>query len=112
MTKCGAIYCAGTLVDGVAGTLVEGVAGVAVVVSDFWQPVSIPTQTRPNTAANVNNFFMRVELLKNLRRRQAKFSGFGNASGFRRQRARLPDQIQIFGQISKTKIRQTALLAA
>lgn len=77
-------YCAGAFVDGVAGALVEGVSGVAVGVSDFWQPVSIPTQTRPNTAANVNNFFMRVELLKNLRRRQAKFSGFGNAGSFRR----------------------------
>jgi hypothetical protein len=84
----GWIYCAGAFVDGVAGALFEGV-------SDFWQPVNNPTQMRPNTAVNVNNFFMRVEPPLNLCLRQAKFSSFGSASGFRHQRARLPDQIPI-----------------
>jgi len=48
----------GAFVDGIAGALVEGISGVEAGVSDFWQPVNSPTQTRPNTAANVNNLFM------------------------------------------------------
>jgi hypothetical protein len=76
MKKCGVricrdrrrTYCAGAFVE---GAFVEGVSDAGV--SDFWQPVINPTQTRPNTAANANNFFIRGELLLNLHLRQAKF---------------------------------------